>query len=60
MENKSPTWTGSAAEGYAHTNGAKLVKSGKTWTLTFGGKVATLPKRATFDHAEKLMGGMVS
>lgn len=49
------TWTGSAADGYTHTSGAKLTKEGKSWILTFEGKTVKLPKRATFDHAERAM-----
>lgn len=39
---------------------AVLKKTGKSWEVHYGGKVAKLPKKTTFDHAEKAIAKMVS
>lgn len=52
--NKPLTWD-KTATGYALNNGAaRLEKSGKKWTLvTKDGERHEMPRRASFDHAER-------
>ena len=51
-----PTWTKNSDGSYSHTAGATLTKSGKTWSLTYKGQTVQMPKKASFDHAERAMG----
>jgi hypothetical protein len=53
------TWTPQASGGYMHTLGAKLSKQGKNWVLEHRGKTVQLPKKASFDHAERAMAEIV-
>jgi phage-related protein (TIGR01555 family) len=48
-----PSWQ-KTASGYTFGNGqAQLVKSGKAWELHSAGRIVKLPKKSTFDHAER-------
>jgi hypothetical protein len=51
-----PTWSKTALGGYVHTFGAMLNKEGKGWVLTYRGQRVDLPRKASFDHAERAMG----
>lgn len=51
-----PTWKPNPDGGYTHTFGATLKKDGKVWHLTYKGQTVKLPKKASFDHAERAMG----
>lgn len=51
------TWKQQPGGGYAASDGrAKLEKSGKKWTLVLrDGSRHSLPRKASFDHAERAM-----
>lgn len=55
-----PTWTKNADGSYTHSFGATLKKVGKDWHLEYKGKTVKLPKRASFDHAERAMGNIAA
>lgn len=52
----SSGWTASPDGSYSAMGGrAKLRKDGKKWKLELDGETHTLPKKATFTHAEKII-----
>jgi hypothetical protein len=54
MPGKGPTWT-KHEKGYTIEHKgqkAELVRDGKEWSIKHNGKKHSMPKRATFDHAE--------
>lgn len=58
---KPYTWE-KTADGYRASDGrAELIKSGKTWKMKWhDGRTFDMPKRASFDHAESIMGRLAT
>lgn len=53
-------WSGSSGGEQRHSSGAVLRKeSSGRWSVTLNGRTATLPKKATYTHAEAKIGEMV-
>lgn len=58
MDNARWTWL-KTETGYAASDGrAELVKVGKAWLLRAHGTEVAMPRRASFDHAERALAAM--
>jgi hypothetical protein len=53
------TWPGSPETGYRLSDGsAELVKRGRAWFLLAGGQEIKMPRRGSFDHAERALNAL--